>query len=471
MKQRSSSEKVKPFRLVKYFTFTSLVVIFFGTVVLAVSNTRWARSLQLSKSEDYALVLVENLNHQVFLQFIIPTALKYGKIQLRDQEQTEHLDRVVRSTLHSFQVQTVNIYDMNNTIAYSYDDALIGKQNVGGTGYQNAVAGRTTSRLIQRGNFLRLALGIPEASQLVTVAPLRAEKPLSRMSGPVIGVVEIVQDLSEDDRDVFHFQVLVILTCSVIMGVLFVVLLLVVKRGEGIIEQRAQERIRLKDELGRARHLSALGEMVATISHEIRNPLGIIRSSAELLKKRMAAEGNGIPDIIVEESSRLNHIITDFLNFARPREPEFKPCRIEEIIEKNIAFFEQQLKDSDYRIEMQAGGTLPSIMADADMLYQAFLNLLMNAMQAMPAGGTIGIGFEKTQNGLTLRIRDQGEGIPEEMLDKIWDPFFTTKDKGTGLGLGVVQKIIGAHQGRVRVANRAGGGAEITVELPLTQEE
>jgi signal transduction histidine kinase len=229
--------------------------------------------------------------------------------------------------------------------------------------------------------------------------------------------------------------------------------------------------MRLKDELGRARHLSALGEMVATISHEIRNPLGIIRSSAELLKKRMAAEGNGIPDIIVEESSRLNHIITDFLNFARPREPEFKPCRIEEIIEKNIAFLEQHLKDSDYRIEMQAGRTLPSIMADADMLYQAFLNLLMNAMQAMPAGGTIGIGFEKTQNGLTLRIRDQGEGIPDEMLDKIWDPFFTTKDKGTGLGLGVVQKIIGAHQGHVRVANMAGGGAEITVELPLTQEE
>jgi signal transduction histidine kinase len=471
MMQRSSLEKIKPFRLVKYFTFTSLVVIFFGTVVMAVSNTRWARSLLLSKSEDYALVLVENLNHQVFLQFIIPTALKYGKIQLRDQEQSEHLNRVVRSTLHSFQVETVNIYDMNNTIAYSYDEALIGKQNVGGTGYQNAVAGRTTSRLIQRGNFLRLALGIPEASQLITVAPLRAEKPLSRMSGPVIGVVEIVQDLSEDDRDVFHFQVLVILTCTVVMGMLFVVLLLVVKRGEGIIEQRAQERLRLKEELSRARHLSALGEMVATISHEIRNPLGIIRSSAELLKKRMAADGNGIPDIIVEESSRLNHIITDFLNFARPREPEFKPCRIEEIIEKNIAFLEQQLKDSDYRIEMKTGGTLPTIMADADMLYQAFLNLLMNAMQAMPAGGTIDIGFEKTQSGLTLRIRDQGEGIPEEMLDKIWDPFFTTKDKGTGLGLGVVQKIIEAHQGRIRVANMTDGGAEITVDLPLTQEE
>jgi signal transduction histidine kinase len=471
MNQKSSFEKVKPFRLVKYFTFTSLVVIFIGTVVLAVSNTRWARSLQLTKSEDYALVLVENLNHQVFLQFIIPTALKYGKIQLRDQEQSEHLDRVVRSTLHSFQVELVNIYDMNNTIAYSYDPTLIGKQNAGGTGYQNAVAGRTTSRLIQRGNFLQLALGFPQTSRLVTVAPLRAEKPVSRMSGPVIGVVEIVQDLSEDDRTVFHFQVLVILTCSVIMGALFLVLLLVVKRGERIIEQRAQERLRLKEELTRSRHLSALGEMVATISHEIRNPLGIIRSSGELLKKRMASDGNGIPDIIVEESSRLNHIITDFLNFARPRQPEFKPCRIEEIIEKNIAFLDSQLRENGYTIQMKAEPPPPSIMGDADMLYQVFLNLLMNAMQAMPSGGRIAIGFETRDTGLRLQISDQGEGIPEEILEKIWDPFFTTKEKGTGLGLGVVQKIIETHQGRIRIANREGGGAEITVDLPLTQED
>lgn len=471
IKQRPSFERVKPFRLVKYFTFTSLVVIFLGTVVLAVSNTRWARSLQLTKSEDYALVLVENLNHQVFLQFIIPTALKYGKIQLRDQEQSEHLDRVVRSTLHSFQVETVNIYDMDNTIAYSYDETLIGKHGAGGTGYQNALAGRTTSRLVQQGNFLRLALGFPKASRLITVAPLRAEKPLSRMSGPIIGVVELVQDLSGDDRIVFHFQVLVILSCSIIMGALFVVLLLVVKRGERIIEQRAQERLRLKEELSRARHLSALGEMVATISHEIRNPLGIIRSSAELLKKRMAANGNGIPDIIVEESSRLNHIITDFLNFARPRQPEFKPCRLDEIIEKNIAFLEPQLEENGYRIDLRMDGTLPPIMADADMLYQAFLNLLMNAMQAMPAGGLISVDFRKDEGALSLRIRDQGDGIPDDILEKIWDPFFTTKEKGTGLGLGVVQKIIEAHQGRIRIGNMDGGGAEIWIDLPLTQED
>lgn len=473
MEKAPSQERAKPFRLVKYFTFTSLVVIFIGTIVLSFLNTRWARSLQLTKSEEYALVLVENLNHQVFLQFIIPVALKFGKIQLRDKEQFEHLDRVVRSTLHSFRVQTLNIYDMSNIISYSFDPDLIGKMNAGGTGYQNAVEGRTTSKLIQRGSFLELALGIPKESRLITFAPLRAEKPLSRMSGPVIGVVEIAQDLSEDDQTIFRFQIRVITTCSVVMGGLFLILLLVVKRGEGIIERRAQERLRLKEELSRAKHMSSLGEMVAGISHEIRNPLGIIRSSAELLKKKIPGDQTpkSIPDIIVEEATRLNHIITDFLDFAKPKDPDFKGCRVDQIIEKNITFLSTQFEENGYHIDMETDPRIPEIQADSDLLYQSFLNLLINAMQAMPRGGNIHVRVSAGEKTLSIVIRDEGEGISEEILGKIWDPFFTTKEKGTGLGLGIVHKIVEAHHGRIRIENHPEGGAQTTIELPVVPGE
>jgi len=156
-------------------------------------------------------------------------------------------------------VDRVNIYDMNNIISYSFDTGIIGMVNAGGTGYFNAVEGRTTSKLVQRGSLFELALGFPKESKLVTFAPLRAEKPLSRISGPVLGVVEIVQDLTEDDKAIFRFQILVISSSTVIMGVLFGVLLLVVKRGENIGERRAQERLRLNEELSRAQHLSSLG--------------------------------------------------------------------------------------------------------------------------------------------------------------------------------------------------------------------
>ena len=120
MKSRPIPERSKPFRLVKYFSFSSLILLFAGTIVLSMLNTHWIRSMQYTKSEDYALLLIENLNHQVFLQFILPVGLKFGKIELRNQEQFERMDSVVRSTLHSFNIEMVNIYGMKDIVAYSF---------------------------------------------------------------------------------------------------------------------------------------------------------------------------------------------------------------------------------------------------------------------------------------------------------------------------------------------------------------
>jgi two-component system sensor histidine kinase HydH len=471
MNRHLTEEKVKPFRLVKYFTFTSLILIFIGTLVFSLLNTHWAKTMQEKKSEEYARVLIENLNHQVFLQFIIPVALKFGKIQLSDEKQFERMDKVVRSTLHSFKIDMVNIFDMDNTISYSFDHSVIGKENAGGKGYQDALKGKFTSNLIQNGNWFEILLGFPQDSRLITFAPLRAEQPLSRISGPVLGVVEIVQDLTQDYKEIFDFQIRVVITASVVMGVLFLVLLFVVKRGEGIIEKRAQERLRLIERLNRAEHLSTLGEMVAGISHEIRNPLGIIKSSSELLKKKMAKfdPSNTIPNIIIEESIRLNNIITDFLNFAKPKSPNLTACSIEDILEKNITFLASQIKQEGYTIEKHYDENLPEIAADADMLYQAFLNILINAMQAMPGGGIIHVNIHSADHSVTIVIEDEGEGVPEDLLEKIWDPFFTTKAKGTGLGLGIVKNIIESHEGSVSITNQPDAGSRVAIVLPVNQ--
>lgn len=464
-------ERAKPFRLVKYFTYSSLIVIFLGTIVLSMLNTHWARAMQRQTSEDYALLLLENLNHQVFMQFTIPIVLKYGKIQLRQREQFERLDKVVRTTLHSFNIDMVNIYDLNNVISYSFNNELVGKKNLGGTAYNKALLGEVVSKQIQRGNFLQIVLGVPKESRLITFAPLRAERPLSRITGPVLGVVEIEQDLSEEYRTIFRFQILVISTSTLVMFVLLLVMIFVVKRGENIIEKRARERLRLKEQLARAEHLSSLGEMVAGVSHEIRNPLGIIRSSAELLKKKVAGvdPSNSIPDIIVEESNRLNNIITDFLNFARPKSPELLPCRIEEVVEKNINNLSTQMKSSNCRIHMVRDEKLPEVMGDSNMLYQAFLNILINSFQAMQSGGEVNVHVTSSDHKVTVLFQDEGSGIPEELLETIWDPFFTTKEKGTGLGLVIVKNIIESHGGNIQIQNRSDGGAQVIIDLPVNK--
>ncbi|OQY04482.1 MAG: two-component sensor histidine kinase [Desulfobacteraceae bacterium 4572_123] len=470
MKNQTNKEKVKPFRLVKYFSYSSLIVMFLGTIALSVLNTHWARTMQRQKSEDYAILLVENLNHQVFLQFIIPVALKFGKIQLRKPEQFTRMDKIVRSTMHSFNVETVNIFDMDNVISYSFDQTLIGKRDLGGTGYMNALTGVSSSKVVQNGNFWEILLGIPKNIKILTFAPLRAEKPLSHISGPVLGVVEIVQDISKEYKTIFRFQIFVVLTITSVMGILFTVLLFVVKKGNAINLRRTQERILLEEALNRARHMSTLGEMTAGISHEIRNPLGIISSSAELLKKKMAMfdPANTIPDIIIEESNRLNNIITDFLNFAKPIKPDLKICRVEKIIDKNMAALAQQIQDKKYDIEVKYDDLIPEIMADFNMLYQAFLNILINAMQAMPEGGKIRIEIKADNNTVTIFFKDEGPGISEEILEKIWNPFFTTKSQGTGLGLGIVKNIIESHRGKINARNRSSIGAQIIIELPIS---
>jgi signal transduction histidine kinase len=372
--------------------------------------------------------------------------------------------------MHSFKVEMVNIYAAErDIIAYSFSRDMIGRENLGGSAHQKAMQGKPTSKLAQTGRLWRLFLGMPKTIKIVTFAPLKADKPLSPTAP--LGVVEIVQDLSSDYRSILRFQMLTLLTVVGVMSILFVLLTNVVKRGEGIIQKKTQEQLQLKDQLSRAKHLSSLGEMIAGVSHEIRNPLGIISSSAELLLKKMPADDamRAIPAIIIEESTRLNAIITDFLNYARPSAPNLQECRIEEVIHKTIRYISSQIEKKGYAVGAHLDKNLPTIRADADMLYQAFLNLVINATQAMPEGGAIDVRATSVDNNLWIAFEDRGEGIPAEILEKIWDPFFTTKDKGTGLGLGIVRKIIEAHEGQIRIDNRPEGGTRVSIRLPVVE--
>ena len=467
----SLDEKTKPFRLYKFFTLTSFIFIFVGTIVLASLNMHWARKMQFSKSEDYGLLLISNLNHQIFRQFMLPLRISGEKIRLREKHQFERLDTIVRGTLHGFNVEKIKIYNLNNIIIYSFDKEMMGIKDIGGTGYQNATIGNHTSELEQSGSFWQILLGFPKEIRSTTFAPLHAEESLAVTTGPIFGVVEIVQDITDDYRTIFKFQVLVVLTIILVMGILFIVLISVVKKGEETLEARALDRLTLKEKLSKAEHLSSIGEMVAGVSHEIRNPLGIIRSSAELLKKKVNKldPANTIPDIIIEEGARLNNIISDFLNFARPRQPNLSLCSIEDVITKNIDYLSSDAAPKGYSIDYGSHGEIPALMADGDMLYQAFLNILINAMQSMPDGGRVMVDVIGDDHQVTVHFKDNGQGIDEEIIDKIWAPFFTTKEQGTGLGLGIVKNIIQAHGGRIKIANREVQGIDVMITLPVHQ--
>jgi signal transduction histidine kinase len=179
---------------------------------------------------------------------------------------------------------------------------------------------------------------------------------------------------------------------------------------------------------------------------------------------------NPMPGIIVEEASRLNGIITDFLNFARPHQPDLRPGRLQPVVEKTLRHLHSEFDARRIIIHKQFEPIIGDVLIDSDMLYQALLNLLINAMQAIEKDGCIDIVLAEHHSQVKLTLHDSGPGIDDGIRDKIWDPFFTYKDKGTGLGLGIVKQIIDAHDGLITITNAAPGGTLVEIFLPLYRE-
>ncbi|MEA1967829.1 MAG: ATP-binding protein, partial [Thermodesulfobacteriota bacterium] len=155
---------------------------------------------------------------------------------------------------------------------------------------------------------------------------------------------------------------------------------------------------------------------------------------------------------------------------AKPKNLNLQPCQIEQIIEKNLSFLDQQIQEQNIIIEKKIY-TSSEIMADSSMLYQAFLNILLNSFQAMENGGSIIISIFSDDNDLFITFEDQGKGITDDAMKKIWTPFFTTKDTGTGLGLSIVKNIIESHLGEIQISNRTSGGVQVEITLPVKETD
>jgi len=468
-------EGIKPFRLVKYLSLTSLMVILVCTLILSGFISKRAKEILFHKSEQYALLVAENLNHQVFYQFTLPTLLAEGTIRLSRATQYERLDRVVRNTIHGFSVASVNIYDPDQILTYSTEPEMVGTRGDVGEEFKQALAEQSVSFLT---NEEQPFLGIEwkgGTRKLKTYMPMWEERPMSWKRGKILGVFEITLDVTHDYATVRRFQWIVAMSFLAFVTVLFTTILLIARRAERIITKRAALQRKLEEKLNQTERMAALGEMIAGVSHEIRNPLGIIRSTAELLHAR-ADNGRQIrlASIIVEEATRLNDILTEFLDFARPKTLRPMKCRLEDVLERNLKVVEAEFQRLGIRVERQYETGSFAIEADPDQLYRAFVNLLANALQAMPDGGTLTLRtiLTNSRSGppqVELIVQDTGPGIPLKIQKKIFNPFFTTREKGTGLGLAIVRSILDSHHGEIEVESEEGKGAAVIIRLPLYQ--
>ncbi len=244
------------------------------------------------------------------------------------------------------------------------------------------------------------------------------------------------------------------------------------------------ENSKLYQQMKERDRLAALGEMSAGLAHEIRNPLAAIKGAAQYLDpEKLPADDREFLEIMIEEVNRLNGVVTQFLDYSRPLKSSLVPTSVNEVLERTFKLLESQTP-SNVKVELELADWVPRVQADAEQLKQVFLNLALNAFQAMPGGGRLTVSTRVARDELAfwregarradvveIRFGDSGPGVPEGARESIFVPFYTTKEKGTGLGLAICQRIVKAHQGSIVVRSAPGEGAEFLVSLPGLREE
>jgi PAS domain S-box-containing protein len=250
--------------------------------------------------------------------------------------------------------------------------------------------------------------------------------------------------------------------------------------GRSAILRDITERKRLEDEKLRAERLAVIGAMSARLAHEIRNPLSSITLNIDLVRDEVdtlshdnatsANEARSLLQSIDSEVRRIQRVTEDYLQFARMPKPRRELVSLNEALAQGLTFMESLFSATNVNVRTEFDDTLPAIEADEGQLWQAILNLVRNALEAMPNGGTLVVSTTRQGPRAILTVRDTGKGMTEQERQQLFKPFFSTKSSGTGLGLPLTQQIIAEHGGSIRCESAPGKGATFVIELPLPEE-
>lgn len=238
--------------------------------------------------------------------------------------------------------------------------------------------------------------------------------------------------------------------------------------GEVLLIRDATEMKSLERELKQSERLASLGKMAAGVAHELRNPLSSIKGLAVILKKSFSAESReaATAEILVGEVERLNRSISELLDYAKPARLNREEVNVSEIVEKTASLIEGDAESYNVQIQLELDSDLPAVHVDRDKVNQVFLNLFLNAVQAMPNGGLLRVTAGWEEPWVVVTVWDNGVGIEDESLQKVFDPYFTTKNDGTGLGLSLSNKCIEEHGGQLKIKSSPSEFTQVRVLLP-----
>ena len=383
-----------------------------------------------------------------------------------------------------------SLFSPAGEIVWSTDPGAVGRQSQADLEVHDALAGTVSSKLVTQKKFVQPDGTIIIMDAVQTHVPLR-ESPTS----PVVGVLEIYRDVGTNlGQLVDDTKSTVVWTTVAAMAGLFLALLgfvvvsdrvvyrsnraqldLMARRLEEAEHAQALESSNheLANQLARSEKLATIGQLSGGMAHDLRNPLGSIKNAAYMLKKGLTTDGvieanpklKRYIEIIDQQVIRSNETITELMNFANVATPTLVETRLDEVLHEAL---ETMVKNDNIELVMNFDTALDPVMADGEQLQRAFLNLANNAQEAMPGGGRLTITIKGMNDHVEIIFSDTGEGITDENIGKIFDPLFTTKVKGTGLGLAVCLEIFERHGGTISARQNDGpsGGTTFYVTLP-----
>ncbi|MGR3176544.1 MAG: sensor histidine kinase [Candidatus Anammoxibacter sp.] len=513
------------FNLMLFYPITSFLVI----AIVSFSVGKILASIEkrelIERSEIYAGFIISNLNHSMYDEFFFPLMETEGQIDLENNpEHFRKLDKVIRRSIYGYNIKKVYLYDNNRRIIYSTVPEHIGFSLNEGENLQldSALNGSAAS-------ILRPPGVTDYRGQVVTEMLLESYYPIfgytktsvqdtkSEIQNPElkqVGAMEIYQDMTGLNKQIFDAQHKTTIITASSMGILFISLILIVNKGASIIrlrtkqlseardhlEERVKERtLEIEEAYKKLQHaqkqliqsekMAGIGKLAAGIAHEINNPLASVAGCAEGLlqrykdntnrKNRDAKSGvlNEDADIFPEylkiiynETFRCKAIISKLLNFSRQTEPVITELNIINVLNDSLAIFKHQINTEKKKTTFIPGREPVIVKGDEHQLKQVFLNILINASDAIEDVGEIVLKVSKNDANAVITFKDSGCGIKQDDLKRIFDPFFTTKPvgKGTGLGLSICYGIIEGHGGTINSSCEGiGKGATIEIVLAL----